>query len=425
MATEPKRVDPQLAAEMLGALVTSSNSNGKAEPHKAPAAKMKLSWFCDIKTEEMDWFLYPWIPRKGLAGLAGPPKAGKSTKFIHWAAQLTRGEIGEEGPVKVLYLSKEDPLEVVKARLVAAKADMTMVGIVSMVHVTDDGIEYETPISTRDNLIQLGEILRDNPGIKVVFLDPANSFMGVNEGKDGNTGVQEALFRIQEFAHKNDVVIMLMKHFKKGQGVNVGIKDMVQGAGEWTQVCRAMAFLVPLTEKMRLAHEISMDDPSTALLLIGSNNYTAPDYPSRGIQIELIHGLVVEGVTYKYPVSVAYDHGERAVSVDDIDEKKSQTTTENTQQRVKNDDIKQALLELLLAAPGNALPREEITTALAKQGHECTAKTLLTKSKLLGVVSTVIPKTTNKALWTLPPEQVAALRDTIHPAGHGASPFDM
>lgn len=423
MATEkPRGVDPQIAG-LLGELTPSLN--GKAEPVKAPPVKMKLSWFCDIKTEEMDWFLYPWIPRKGLGGLAGPPKAGKSTKFIHWAAQLSRGEIGEEGPVKVLYLSKEDPVEVVKARLVAAKADMTMVGIVSILHVLDEGTEYETPISTKDHLDQLGEILHDNPGIKIVFLDPANSFMGVDEDKDKGSGVQNALFRIQDFARKHDIVIMLMKHFKKGQGANIGIKDMVQGAGEWTQVCRAMSFMMPLTEKMRLDHEIAMDDPSTALLMIGSNNYAPPDYPSRGIQIEMVHGLIVDGITYKYPVSVAHDHGERSVCVEDIDDKKSQTNVEKKQQKQSNDAIKQALLKLLLAAPGNALPREEIAATLIAQGHECTAKTLLTKANLLGVVSTTIPKTTNKKLWTLPPEQVAALRPTADPAGYGASPFDM
>src|SRR5581483_9400486 len=94
-----------------------------------------------VEPEQVEWLWPGRIPFGEITILAGDPGLGKSLLTVWLAAELSRGELGGEGPADVLLSSAEDArAQIVVPRLGAARAAMERV---HFIETERDG--YKTP----------------------------------------------------------------------------------------------------------------------------------------------------------------------------------------------------------------------------------------------------------------------------------------
>ena len=97
---------------------------------------LKLISMGEIKTEEVKWLWYPYLPRGKLTIVQGDPGEGKTTFVLAVIAALTQGEALPESeqalePLNVIYQTAEDGLaDTIKPRLDAAGADCSRVLVI-------------------------------------------------------------------------------------------------------------------------------------------------------------------------------------------------------------------------------------------------------------------------------------------------------
>lgn len=95
--------------------------------------ELKIISLSEIKTEEVKWLWYPYIPFGKVTIVQGDPGEGKTTFVLAVIAALTRGEALSEcetglPPMNVIYQTAEDGLaDTIKPRLEAVGADCTHV----------------------------------------------------------------------------------------------------------------------------------------------------------------------------------------------------------------------------------------------------------------------------------------------------------
>ena len=120
--------------------------------------EVKLINLQDVKLEEIDWLLYPFIPYGKVTVLQGDPGEGKTTVMLRIIAALTTGRNifddskgkSEKDPINVIYQTAEDGLgDTIKPRLLDAGADCSHVMVIDdseqPLAIMDD--RFETAIS--------------------------------------------------------------------------------------------------------------------------------------------------------------------------------------------------------------------------------------------------------------------------------------
>ena len=113
--------------------------------------ELKIISLSEIKTEEVKWLWYPYIPFGKVTIVQGDPGEGKTTFVLAVIAALTRGEALPEcetglPPMNVIYQTAEDGLaDTIKPRLEAVGADCSRVQTIddsqSMLTLTDQRFE--------------------------------------------------------------------------------------------------------------------------------------------------------------------------------------------------------------------------------------------------------------------------------------------
>ncbi len=99
---------------------------------------LKLISMNEIKTKEVAWLWYPYLPRGKLTIIQGDPGEGKTTFVLAVIAALTTGTpLPESGqalePLNVIYQTAEDGLaDTIKPRLDAAGADFSLLFYLTM-----------------------------------------------------------------------------------------------------------------------------------------------------------------------------------------------------------------------------------------------------------------------------------------------------
>lgn len=183
------------------------------------ARRSKITWANTIKPRPVIW---AWkddghgrIPAGSLSIAAGREGTGKSSFGIWMAAQITRGLLPGSyfgRPRSVLYVAMEDSWAyTIIPRLMAAGADLSMIGKFDVINLADKEICLSLP---SDNDL-LEQDIREND-VALVTIDPLMSVLGEKINASRSKEVRSALDPLVRIADVTSSVILGIAHFNKG-----------------------------------------------------------------------------------------------------------------------------------------------------------------------------------------------------------------
>ena len=205
-------------------------------PHRA-----KITWASEIKAEPVLW---AWvegghgrIPAGSLSVAAGREGTGKSSWALWVAAQLTRGTLpgafwGQ--PRRVFYVAVEDSwAHTLVPRLMAAGADLSMVGRFEVVTTKDEEVTLSLPADI--GLLETAVLEHRAAG---VFIDPLISVLGAGIDTHKERDTRSALDPLAKLADKTGAIVCGIAHF--GKGNNTDAASLITGSGAFKNVPRTV-----------------------------------------------------------------------------------------------------------------------------------------------------------------------------------------
>ncbi|MEP7027690.1 MAG: AAA family ATPase [Candidatus Eisenbacteria bacterium] len=173
----------------------------------------------DVEARQVEWLWRSRIPLGMLTVLDGDPGLGKSTVCLDLAARLSRGDAmpdGSPGPGaagSVILSAEDDPARVIRPRLGAAGADLTLIAMVSV----KDGKLERPPEITAEDLIAVEEAM-SRVGAKLVIVDPLMAYLPTEVNSNRDQDVRRALVHLKDLAERTGAAIVVVRHLNKAPG---------------------------------------------------------------------------------------------------------------------------------------------------------------------------------------------------------------
>ena len=194
--------------------------------------ELKIISLSEIKTEEVKWLWYPYIPFGKVTIVQGDPGEGKTTFVLSVIAALTRGEALPEcetglPQMNVIYQTAEDGLaDTIKPRLEAVGADCSRVQTIddskSMLTLTDQRLE-EAIYSTDAGLL---------------VLDPLQAYLGSGVDMHRANEIRPIMKKLSAVAERTGCAVVLIGHMNKASGMKSGYRGL--GSIDFTAAARSM-----------------------------------------------------------------------------------------------------------------------------------------------------------------------------------------
>lgn len=198
----------------------------------------------DARERAVDWLWKGRLPAGCGLVISGSPGTNKSMMSLALVACVTNGwdwpdgEKNTMGPREVLIAATEDDLETtIKPRLMAMGADCSKVTAIKNVFDTDEnGRKVSRELNLDGDTAKLYQMLKANPNILMVVLDPLTGFFGDVDGND-NKKIRPMMQRIAKVCRLTHTAFVLLIHENKRADANA--VDRILGAGAVSQVVRA------------------------------------------------------------------------------------------------------------------------------------------------------------------------------------------
>lgn len=203
--------------------------------------RSRVRWASEIEPAPVVW---AWqtendgrLPAGALSLGAGREGTGKSSFGIWLSAQITRGRLPGSfhgKPRRVLYLAVEDSWKhTLVPRLIAAKADLSMVGQFDVLEQDEDEMILSLP---HDNALFEQAIVEDD--IALVVIDPITSVIGEGIDTHNTRQMRQALDPLAKIADRTGCVIFGIAHFNKSS--NTDAASLLSGSHALRDVPRAL-----------------------------------------------------------------------------------------------------------------------------------------------------------------------------------------
>jgi len=238
-----------------------------------------------IKPERQTWFYKidgeGVMPLKVCTMFGGIGGDGKSTKAIHVASLLSRGELegdlyGQKHPT-IMFGPEDDWPTVHVPRFTAAGADLDLIYQLTA-EVTEDNFTGERDLKFPLDTELLEEAIIETSA-KLVVIDPISAAMqeDINKSQD----VRRAVGGLDALAKKHDIAVIIINHFKKGGS---SAAEKASGSHSFRDIVRAyLAF--------------ATDDESSERIITQDKNNYGTGYGSWKFVLEGVHVQTDEGPT--------------------------------------------------------------------------------------------------------------------------------
>ena len=174
----------------------------------------------DVKTTEVEWLWYPYIPYGKITIIQGDPGEGKTTLVLNLAAILSRGDklpetTKDAEPINIIYQTAEDGLsDTIKPRLAAANANQSMFTVID---------ESKHRLSLTDDRLE-GAIKRTNA--RLVILDPIQAYIGGSVDMNRPNEIRDLMTHLKLVAEKFNCAIVLIGHLNKATGLKASYRGL-------------------------------------------------------------------------------------------------------------------------------------------------------------------------------------------------------
>jgi putative DNA primase/helicase len=230
------------AAELAGLRIVEPDSPPSANSDRVVDASLECVMASEIEPENIVYLWENRIPLGKETVFCGVPDVGKSTVAVDVASRGTTGRDWPDcknihEPFDVLMLVAEDDLaDTVVPRLMAAGADLKRIHFALRILLSDKSKTAERRIALNTDLSAIEDMLRKNPCIKLVIIDPFGSYLGTNK-KNNEEEMRTMLVATKEVAERCNVAIVVIDHFNKNYQQSAIHRQ--SGAGALTAVPRA------------------------------------------------------------------------------------------------------------------------------------------------------------------------------------------
>jgi putative DNA primase/helicase len=196
--------------------------DASARPLPPPRPTLRYRFCSDIEPIAWEWLWPDRLPIGALTIISGDPGEGKGTMMRSVVAAVTRGhpwpdrpDEGGKAPGMALVLSaEEDPNREIVPSLIAAGADLGRVIVIDAAELPDGG---DAPFSLTRDALALGELLTKFPAMKLLVIDPINSYLDdADEHKQGE--VRKLLDPLIRLAQKHGIAVVIINHLNKSGG---------------------------------------------------------------------------------------------------------------------------------------------------------------------------------------------------------------
>lgn len=208
----PAATDPELTSEAKAAL------NYSVVGSLGDSAKtLRFVDWSTVQWGPVRWLMNDRIPFGEVTICEGDGGIGKTTCLLDLAARVSRGAVMPDGtpcePGNVILIAEEDRAEVLKARLVAAGADLARIHLVSHIGDEDNARSFQVP---QDVPALDQEVARR--GTVLVIIDALFSHFDRGLNANNAQDVRTALRPLVALAHASGAAITAIRHWRKGIG---------------------------------------------------------------------------------------------------------------------------------------------------------------------------------------------------------------
>ena len=208
---------------MMDAFLAAANAEAKRENDKMRAEQTPVGpgVLADVPLQNVDWLVPDLLPRGELSLLGADGGTGKGLWQAQLIACVTTGKTSGFFPVppaqtgKVLILAGEDdPGKVLKARLLAAGADMNRV-----LCLTADDYFQRTgqPLTLKDEALAK---FAAKAGPLLLIVDPLQSFLPAGVEMASRNQMRSILLPLKAIAAAQRCAVLLVMHSNKKMGVS-------------------------------------------------------------------------------------------------------------------------------------------------------------------------------------------------------------
>ena len=194
----------------------------------------------DVAAIPVTWLWRPRIALGRMALLVGRPGEGKSFLALDLAARISTGTPFPDGstcPVgsTILISVEDDPGDVIRPRLDAARADVNKVHLLRAVRHKGDGHEQMFCLRDLDALEAALKIHRD---CRLIVVDPIGSFIGGSTDAHRDNEVRAVLAPAAALAEKYGPALLVIAHRRKSTADFAD--DLALGSRAFTGLARTV-----------------------------------------------------------------------------------------------------------------------------------------------------------------------------------------
>lgn len=234
----------------------------------------------EIEPEDVQWLWPGRIPQGMITLIVGDPDLGKSYMSLYCASTVSKGANWPDGTTcpqaQSLILNAEDALAcTVRKRLQLLESDPEkIIAIRSMMERHENGKSIDH-FNLVDDLPHLENVLKENPEVRLVIIDPLSAYFGKADTFKEST-VRSILSPLAYLANRYNVAMVCIMHLNKGNSN----KAMYRTQG-------SLAF--PATARVVWLVSNDPEDPESKRRFLINMKFNIGDKPN-SLAFEIIEG---------------------------------------------------------------------------------------------------------------------------------------
>ena len=223
-------------------------STGSVDRNLVNEPVSDIVWMTDIKPENPEWLWEGWLCKKAFELLAGAPSAGKTNIALDFAAILSTGGTWPDGTraerqKSLIFTNEDDHSMTILPRLMKRGADLSMIGVINKITLSDGSQEYFNP---GKHMLIVAEQIKHAGNVGLVIIDPIG--WAVTGDHNKNEDVRRGLEPVLRMIEHTGCSVLGITHFGKNkQGVNPN--ERILGSTAFTAVSRIVLTAVTETDE--------------------------------------------------------------------------------------------------------------------------------------------------------------------------------